>query len=125
VALVVVLVLSLGVLAGALVKLAGGSPAAKTQTTTVTTAAPATATTATQGAILPETTATSTARGALPGNGKAGNTTTKTLRSTGNDNTTGAAQSGTKSQFGVNLGRLKHSVAERLRKRGLGPNTEK
>lgn len=117
VALVVVLVLSLGVLAGALVKLAGGSPAAATQTTTVTRAATATTAT-TQGGISPESTAK-----AVPGTAGSPDTTAKA--SAGAGTSAAGTRTTTKGHFGINLSHLKRSVAERLRKLGLGPSSEK
>jgi hypothetical protein len=113
VALAVVLVLSLGVLAGSLVKLAGGTAPAKTQTTTITTAAAAT-TTATQGALAPQTLVPSTPAKAQPGLKGTATITTPT--------TTSGAPSATKpntrikgSVGGINLSHVKQPVAERLR----------
>jgi hypothetical protein len=117
-ALVVLLVLSLGVLAGSLVKLAGGSPPASTQTTTVTTAAAVTTTAAT--GLLPGTTTTPTTPTAPLTRTQPG-LRTPTTRST----PTGALTTPTRKAKakgplgGIKLKHLKPSVAERLRELGL------
>ncbi len=124
-ALVVLLVLSLGVLAGSLVKLAGGTPAASTHTTTVTTAAAAVTTTAPSGlGLLPNTTATTpttptTGTGAqfdLP------KTTGKQPPNGGATAPGGEVKANAKAKGplgGIDLTRLKKDTAERLRKLGL------
>jgi hypothetical protein len=121
--LVVVLVLSLGVLAGSLVKLAGGTPAPTTQTTTVTTSTAATATT--PGALLPGATVTTPtttiprgAQGAQPGTGGAA-TTTPTLSGTTTIQPVKPKLPTKGPLGGIDLNHLKQSVAERLRKLGL------
>ena len=117
VALVVLLVLSLGVLAGSLVKLAGGSPPAATQTTTVTTAA---ATTTAPTGLLPGTT-TTPATPTAPLTRTQPSLRTPTTRSTPTTTLTApAAKAKAKGPLGgIKLKHLKPSVAERLRELGL------
>jgi hypothetical protein len=130
VTLVVVLVLCLGVLAGSLVKLAGGTTPATTQTTTVT--APA-ATTATQ-AQLPTTTATAPITPTTPTTGKPSATAPRgALPGTGAGTGTGASApitpKATRSLeaemklLKLKSPALKKAVEERLRKAGLAPNS--
>jgi pyruvate/2-oxoglutarate dehydrogenase complex dihydrolipoamide acyltransferase (E2) component len=113
VALVVVIVLALGVLAGSLVKLAGGSPAPSTQTTTVTVAATTTptasttTTTATGAIAAPTDTATTSPRAVLPGTGKGSGKLSPAVRKTLEED-------------GLNPNKIKRSVAERLSGTGLG-----
>jgi len=125
VALVVVLVLSLGVLTGSLVKLAGGTPVAATQTTTVTTSAAATS----RDGFLPATTATTTAttpssQTGIPTTTTATTTTATTPTTTGTATThlptLGKVKGKVKTPVGgINLERLKKSLAEHLSKAGL------
>jgi hypothetical protein len=120
VALVVLLVLSLGVLAGSLVKLAGGSPPAATQTTTVTTAA---ATTIPPTGLLPGTTTTPTTPTAPLTHTQPG-LRTPTTRSTPTTTPTAPTAPAGKTKAkgplgGIKLKHLKPSVAERLRELGL------
>jgi hypothetical protein len=126
VALVVVLVLCLGVLTGSLVKLAGGTPTAATQTTTVTTNAAAT-TTYPKG-FLPgsATTLTTTPTTGVPSTiptRSAPPTTTTTPNPTASTTspltTLGKIKGKVKGPVGgINLERLKKSIAERLSKAG-------
>jgi hypothetical protein len=114
VTLVVVLVLSLGVLAGSLVKLAGGPATAATQTTTVTTAAAVTPTpsgpTTAQTTAAPTTTIPST----QPHVGAT--TTTTTPTSTAITTVPAVKPKANETVGGINLKHLKQSIAERLRK---------
>ncbi len=116
--LAVVVALSLGVLAAALVKLAGGSTAAAT-TTTVTTTSPAavtpTQTTTARGSIVP---GTSTSRTTTPGAA-----VHRTATSPGVAGATGllhltSPRAGKSKKRSFGLGR---AVEERLRKVGLLP----
>ncbi len=127
-ALVVVLVLSLGVLTGSLVKLAGGTPVAATQTTTVTTSAAATTTY--PNGFLPGATTTPTTTATTPNATQTGIPTTTTTTTATTPTTTGAAtthlptlgkvEGKVKTPVGgINLERLKKSLAEHLRKAGL------
>jgi hypothetical protein len=118
-ALVVVLVLALGVLAGSLVKLAGPAPTAATQTTTVTTAAAAVTTTAPSG-LLPQTATTPT----IPTGTQRDLPKTSTTRppTGGASAPGGGAKAGAKAKGplgGLDPTRLKKTAAERLSKLGL------
>ncbi len=122
-ALVVLLVLSLGVLAGSLVKLAGGTPAASTQTTTVTTAAAVTTTAPSGLGLLPKTTATTPTTGSGTGT-QFGlpKTTTAQPPNGGATAPGGEVKANAKAKGplgGIDLTRLKKDTAERLRKLGL------
>jgi hypothetical protein len=118
VALVVLLVLSLGVLAGSLVKLAGGSPPAATQTTTVTTAAAVTTTAPT--ALLPGTTTTPVTPTAPLTRTQPALRTPSTRSTPTSALTTPTRKAKAKDPLGgIKLKHLKPSVAERLRELGL------
>jgi hypothetical protein len=125
--LVVVLVLSLGVLTGSLVKLAGGTPPASTQTTTITTSAAATSTYpngflpggATTSAPTTITTTPSTTQTRVPTTTTTAITPTTTGATTSPLSTLGKLKGKAKGPVGgINLERLKKSLAEHLRKAG-------
>lgn len=125
-ALAVVVALSLGVLAAALVKLAGTSGSAPTTTRTITTSAAASLATTSGAAVgsLPGTASTgpstprTTATGTTPG---ATSTATTTTGSTGLTSTTGTGAGKAKAKLrGLGLGR---TIEELIHKRKLLPHT--
>jgi hypothetical protein len=118
VTLVVVLILCLGVLAGSLVKLAGGSRAPTTQTTTVTTAT-ATATSTVQNGLLPQTTVPPTATTRSSTQPRSGSTPTTTTPPTGITTVPAIKPKAKGPLGGINPNHLKQSIAEQLRKLGL------
>jgi len=116
VTLIVILVLSLGVLAGSLVKLAGNPATAATQTTTVTTAAAVTPTTP-SGPTTAQTTAapTTTIPSTQP---HVGTTATTTTPASTGITTVPAVKPNAKANEtigGINLKHLKQSLVEHLR----------
>lgn len=125
VSIVVVLVVSLGVLAGSLVKLVGSSGPAATQTTTVTTQAAATAAPLTQ-TQLPASTATTTIPTTTP-SGALPSTTTPVQKTTTGASTTTLPKTPSSQLTKVKRGlpRLKQQVEERLRTLGLLPHSKK
>jgi hypothetical protein len=135
VALGVVLVLSLGLLAGSLVKLAGGSSPATTLTTTVTTQASAPASTQPQSlygtsstaASVPTTASTPTTTTATTPTSPKSPAVPQTSVPTGTP-TTGAKKAAPSLAEDLKKEKLltpnlKKAVEERLRKAGLSPNS--